>query len=630
MTKYSESRPSLCVLRWCLALGAVGGVLGAGLSGTAAAQTMPAPVSGLTPPPPVSNPAPDPAAARARVQDGVRIAPPADNQDLATQNPPAEAQNPATPVVAPAAPLVVAPTPFGAPASGTPPVFAPAPVVAPPPAVAALREPVMLDHPVVVDTSKLTAGSRTVSLFGIVGQPGEPAQQLQAFLATTDGRLTCPPQTSSDYVCTLSDGTDLAAVALINGAAQARDDAPQAYREQEIQAQAARRGIWANLPAPPDVIRHPIVRDTATFFANNTTYVLDGVIGLGAPYSAQLQGYLAANGDSLSCQPQNIPGRYICVLPDGTDIAKVSLVNGAARVDADAPDAYRVQQLDALNNRRGYWLNPPPAVVMEVRNYVPPTDCCVFVAGDDGADGITYVGGAPTAVIAGETVFLVLAGLAGWGYYDHYHHWHGAPAGYRSHLERYHPEGRGLRGYRQDAAYRSGGHPGGAAPYAGGRPGGGAAPYAGGHPGGGAAPYAGGHPGGGTAPYAGGHPGGGAAPSVGGHPGGGASPYAGGHPGGGAAPYAGGRPGGGAAPSVGGHPGGGAAPYAGGHPGGVAPGVAHSSPTGGGSFVRPSGAGGGAGGGFHPAMGGGGSAPHVAAPAVSHPSVSTGTAVKHH
>ncbi len=619
----------------------MGGVLGVLTPGIAAAQVASASGSGFAPPPPIANPAPDAATARERVQDGVRIGPQTDTQDSNPQGgssaapgapvvpfgSPAAQQTPAAPVVAPASPAPAAPV--AAPASP------PAPVVTP--VVAALPEPVTLDHPVVVDTSKLTAGDRTVSLFGIVGQQGEPAQQLQTFLATTDGRLTCPAQTATDYVCTLSDGTDLAAVALVNGAAQAREDAPPAYREQEVQAQAARRGIWANLPAPPDVIKHPIVRDTATFFANNTTYVLDGVIGLGVPYSTQLQGYIAANGDSLSCQPQNIPGRYICVLPDGTDIAKVSLVNGAARVDGDAPDAYRVQQLDALNNHRGYWLNPPPAVVMEVRNYAPPTDCCVFVAGDDGSDGITYVGGAPTAVIGGETVFLVLAGLAGWGYYDHYHHWHGAPAGYRSHLERFHPEGRGLRGYRQDAAYHNGGgyapggrpgaygaHPGGAAPYAGGRPGG-AAPYAGGHPGGVGTPYGGAHPGGGAPTYGGARPGGGST-YAGGHPGGGAG-YGTAHPGG-VAPGAVHNPSAGGGSFV--RPGGGAAPGGGGfHPsaGGGAGGGFHPSGGGAGGGFHPSG--GGAGGGFHPSAGGGG-APHIAAPAASHPSVSTGGGIKHH
>jgi hypothetical protein len=68
--------------------------------------------------------------------------------------------------------------------------------------------------------------------------------------------------------------------------------------------------------------------------------------------------------------------------------------------------------------------------------------------GDDGGDGVRYVGGAPAAVIDGQTVFLMFAGAAGWGYWDHQRRWHGAPARYGRHMERYHPGGHGLRGYR--------------------------------------------------------------------------------------------------------------------------------------------------------------------------------------
>jgi hypothetical protein len=176
--------------------------------------------------------------------------------------------------------------------------------------------------------------------------------------------------------------------------------------------------------------------------------VLDGVVGFEAPYSSQLQGYIAGNGDSVTCSPQNDTGYCICLLPDGTDVAKVALVNGAARVGPDAPDSYRVQQLDALNNRRGYWLSAPNDVMTAA--LLPPEgqDQYVFVAGDEGIDGITYVCGAPVALIDGESVFLVYdENDLGWGYYDHFHHWHGAPGRFRNHLEHFHPGGHGLRGY---------------------------------------------------------------------------------------------------------------------------------------------------------------------------------------
>lgn len=280
----------------------------------------------------------------------------------------------------------------------------------------AAAEPVALDHPTVVDTAKLRAGDTTVTLFGIEGLQGEAAQNLQGFLASTDNHLTCLAQTSADFVCLTSDGTDVAQAALTNGAARAKADAPEAYHDQEAAAQAARRGIWANLPPPPLTVKHPIVRDTATLAADNQTYVLDGVQGFGAPYASQLQGYIAAHGDSLSCDPQSMPGHYICVLGDGTDIAKIALVNGAAQVASDAPDSYRMQQAEALDNHRGYWLNPPPNYIATMA-VMQTTACCAFVPGDDGADGIAYVGGVPTVIIEGESVFLVYGGDAGWGYY---------------------------------------------------------------------------------------------------------------------------------------------------------------------------------------------------------------------
>ena len=103
---------------------------------------------------------------------------------------------------------------------------------------------------------------------------------------------------------------------------------------------------------------------------------------------------------------------------------------------------------------------------------VQSADCCVVVAGDDGGDGITDVGGVPEAVIDGASVFLTYGGDAGWGYYDHDHHWRDAPGRYRAHMEHFHPGGHGLRGYRDEAvARRDGGHPEGVHPGGGVHPG---------------------------------------------------------------------------------------------------------------------------------------------------------------
>jgi hypothetical protein len=114
-------------------------------------------------------------------------------------------------------------------------------------------------------------------------------------------------------------------------------------------------------PSQPASMRHPAVRDTAALAADGQTYMLDGVQGLGAPYADQLQAYIIANGDSVSCKPRGAPGYYVCVLGDGTDVAQVALVNGAARAAPDAPDPYYQQQLRAYAARRGIWASLPPS-----------------------------------------------------------------------------------------------------------------------------------------------------------------------------------------------------------------------------------------------------------------------------
>jgi len=513
----------------------------------------------------------------ANVQDGIVQVNPTTSENQKAPSAPAPVPTPAPiQTTTPTQPAPVQTTTLTPPADTAQPASAA-------PGAPAPAEPVSLDHPTVVDTATLKSGGTTVALFGIDGVQGEAVDNLQGFLASSGNQVTCQAQTSAEFVCLLSDGTDVAQAALINGAARAKADAPDAYREQEAAAQAARRGIWASLPPPPASVQHPVVRDTATLVADNQTYVLDGLQGLGAPYAGQMQAYIAANGDSVSCSPQNEPGHYICVLGDGTDIAKVALVNGGAVVAPDAPDAYRMQQLEALNNHRGIWLNPPPNLLTASVAVAQPAEFAV-VAGDDGVDGITYVGGVPEAMIDGEAVFLIYGGDIGWGYYDHGHHWHDAPGRYRAHMDRFHPGGHGLRGYRDEAAVHR------------------EVAGAGAHPGEVHAAGLTGHPGVAT----GVHPG----VATGVHPGvvpGGAHPgVAGGaHPG----------VAGGAHPGVAGgvHPG----VVAGGGHSLVAPG-AHPAAVGGG-FVHP----GASAGGFHP----GGAAPHAAAP-VAHASSGSGPVKK--
>ena len=540
--------------------------------------------------------------------------------------PGAEVLAPAPPNPSPGTVVVTAPAslPAPVPTPSTGPESAPVTTVAAPPSPA---EPIALAHPRVIDTAKLQAGETTVSLFGIEGIAGPSAQGLQGYLAANGDKLNCQARESAAFVCLMTDGTDVAQVSLRNGAARTKVDAPDAYRTQEIEAQKDRLGIWNDLPPPPETVKHPLARDTATLLAERKTFALNGIVGMAAPYNSQLQGYIAGNGDSMTCLPQGSPEHFVCLLPDGTDIAKVALVNGAARVTAEAPESYRAQQREAVNNKRGYWGTVRPEVLTTAMVLPPVSEQYTFVVGDIGFEGLSYIGGAPVVTILGEPepVFLIYSAGPGWGYYGRDHYWHRAPDRYWHHMDHYHPGGRGLHGYDQ-GRFVARGHDVGGRAGLGGR-GGMGGPAMAGHPGaGGPGMAAQGGMGARPGALAGAH----GPMAAAGRPGmGGARPgMTAARPGGGGfmrpAPTAsaggfrpGGMPGGGLRP--GGMGGGGF------HPGGMAGGGLHPGGMAGGGF-HPGGMGGG---GFHP--GGGGGMAHVSAPAAppAHVGGGGGAGVRH-
>lgn len=101
------------------------------------------------------------------------------------------------------------------------------------------------------------------------------------------------------------------------------------------------------------------------------------------------------------------------------------------------------------NDRRGIQAQYDGAFLqcMSAKGEQVPGYARVSTPGDDGVDGIFYVGGAPVAMIEGEQVLLVYDAALGWGYYDLFHHWRRAPDRYWRSMEHDHPAGRGLRGH---------------------------------------------------------------------------------------------------------------------------------------------------------------------------------------
>ena len=345
---------------------------------------------------------------------------------------PACAQTPA-PTEAPAAAPPAAPL-----ATAATPAATPFPDAVPP-------APVLLNHPAVVDTAHLKSGDTVVTLFGIQGWGGDPAHNLQQFVTANGDRVTCEPHQGGTYTCTLPTGLDVASAALANGAAKTEADSPADYQHQEVEAQQSQLGLWAGTPAPPLVLRDPTVETTANLTAGRQTVTLDGLIGFPAQfYTLQLQNYISAHGNRLTCKRQP-NGHYVCLLPDGSDLASVALRNGLARINADANSQYRSDQATAVATKTGIWFNPPsdeglvPIPVLQA----PPT-CCTYAPGDVGG-GLNYVDGVPFALIGGEPEFFDYVPALGFGFFDVERRFHHAPEPFLDHLNRFHPAGAGLR-----------------------------------------------------------------------------------------------------------------------------------------------------------------------------------------
>jgi endonuclease YncB( thermonuclease family) len=98
------------------------------------------------------------------------------------------------------------------------------------------------------------------------------------------------------------------------------------------------------------------VVDTGALLVDGRRVTLAGVTGVGGAYPAQLQALINAQGRAVRCEPQDAqPEAYVCKLPDGLDVARAALFNGAASPSPDASADYRQQSEAAKAARRGIW-----------------------------------------------------------------------------------------------------------------------------------------------------------------------------------------------------------------------------------------------------------------------------------
>jgi hypothetical protein len=95
------------------------------------------------------------------------------------------------------------------------------------------------------------------------------------------------------------------------------------------------------------------VVDTATLVIDGQHLTLAGVDGESGDYAKQLQGLIDSQGHIVECVLAGTG--YVCKLPNGMDIARSALYNGAARASADASADYRDQADAARAAHRGIW-----------------------------------------------------------------------------------------------------------------------------------------------------------------------------------------------------------------------------------------------------------------------------------
>jgi hypothetical protein len=179
----------------------------------------------------------------------------------------------------------------GAPApvqAAAPPPAAPPPAAAPTPEETAKLEGLAAIH----DTSTLTVRPNTegqsdefalvpVKLLGLDGFGGEPRRGMEAFLDGQGNWVTCQEVAEAHHICRLKDGTDLAKIVLVNGAARTTPDAPPDYQRQQESAKAARRGIWRDGSEPVDAIPFTTAQPIAATpdeFVPGVPFAPDGAI----------------------------------------------------------------------------------------------------------------------------------------------------------------------------------------------------------------------------------------------------------------------------------------------------------------------------------------------------------------
>jgi endonuclease YncB( thermonuclease family) len=95
----------------------------------------------------------------------------------------------------------------------------------------------------VLDTATLSVDGQRVPLFGVTGETGALADQLQDLINGNGKQVSCKLVVQS-YRCELPKNIDVAGAALYNGAARPGPDATDDYRHLADAARTAHKGVW--------------------------------------------------------------------------------------------------------------------------------------------------------------------------------------------------------------------------------------------------------------------------------------------------------------------------------------------------------------------------------------------------
>jgi hypothetical protein len=192
--------------------------------------------------------------------------------------------------------------------------------------------------------------------------PGAPEFQAttEQFTVVTPAPVYTSPDVSAPSATTLKVGT------AIQGVAKSADhkwlwvqtsNGSEAYVQMSAVAPAKLKTADTShddqSPSLPDHIAgRATVVTTSALIVDGQKVQLAGIRGEGADHAAQLQALIDAQG-GVSC---NRSGKqFTCYLPDGIDVARAALYNGAARPSGNASADYRQQADSAKSAGRGIW-----------------------------------------------------------------------------------------------------------------------------------------------------------------------------------------------------------------------------------------------------------------------------------